>query len=90
MDKEHCGGWCRLVLKGLLLGQSHRCSVSVWGGGKGWFGMVETKCKSFYLRQGGPYFVPSWFAIAASMTCSERNLHPCSCYWVGAQSLLPP
>jgi hypothetical protein len=43
-------GW---PCKGLLLGWSHRCSVGegVWR--RASFGMVKTKCKSLFLREGG-------------------------------------
>jgi hypothetical protein len=56
---------------------------------KGQFKMVEIKCVTFALERGA-YFIPSGFVIATSMTCSRRNLLPISCYWDGAQSLLPP
>jgi len=37
-----------LVLKGVLLGQSHRCCLEV--SEKDWFGMV--KIKSLFIREG--------------------------------------
>jgi hypothetical protein len=64
------------------VGHSHRHSV-VGSSEEGWFGMVKTKYKLLFLREGGPSFIPSGFAIAAYMTCSGRNLLPCSCYWDG-------
>jgi hypothetical protein len=52
-------------------------------------GLVQDGKNKVTLPRGQASFIPSGFAVMASMPYSGRNLIPCLCYWDGAQSLLP-
>jgi hypothetical protein len=58
VDKEQCGGWCKVALKSVITGLVSQVQGGVFK--KSWFWMVETK--SHFLREGdGPSFVSSGF-----------------------------